>query len=79
MKTLCRGTCAVTAVASSQEAGDFNRRAFIATCGAAAVLGTAKASTAAEELAAVVDNSDTSTSGRPPDTTITHKVYPGGG
>lgn len=70
-----RGTYSIAAAASNHEADDVSRRAFIANCSAAAILGSAKPSTATEEPAAEPAYSDTNTVERPPDTTITHKVF----
>jgi hypothetical protein len=77
-KICCRGTYSIAAAASNHEADDVSRRAFIANCSAAAILGSAKPSTATEEPAAEPAYSDTNTVERPPDTTITHKVHHGG-
>lgn len=67
----------VTVAASRQEAEDLGRRAFvIASCGAvAAAVESGRAALAAEESAASGEFSEPSTSGRSPDTTITHKVF----
>jgi len=62
--------------AHTEEAEEYSRRALLSLCSAAAaVVGSAGVATAAEDAVAVDEYLETSTSGRAPDTTITHKVF----
>ena len=64
-----------TEATSRQEAADVSRRVLVAFCGvAAAAVGCARVASAAEESAQPGEAVETSSSGRTPDTTITHKV-----